>query len=334
MERASNKAERLLQIEALLLAHRDGLPQSEVARRLGVNRSTIHRYLPDLTTRFAVYLTPDGRLAIDRDTYLAQVRFTLHEAMALHIAARLMAKQTDEQNPHAVAALRKLGIALERLAPAVSDHLKASADDMDAATQRHDPVYLTVFETLTRAWSDQRKVRIRYRSSSSENEHDYILSPYLIEPASQGAATHVIGYSSWFNTIRTYKLERILHADLTAERYTIPTDFDRAAVLRTAWGIWFGEKLVTVRLRFAASAIRRIQETRWHPDEQVELLPDGGCLYTVRVAHPDEMKPWIRSWGPQVTVESPTSLRDALAAEAQQLVKRYAEVGAEMAAKA
>lgn len=61
MERAANKAERLLQIEALLLAYPEGLTQAEIARRLRVNRSTIHRYLPDLTARFAVYETDDGR---------------------------------------------------------------------------------------------------------------------------------------------------------------------------------------------------------------------------------------------------------------------------------
>jgi len=49
MERATGKAERLLQIEALLLEHPEGLSQAEIARRIGVNRSTVYRYLPDLT---------------------------------------------------------------------------------------------------------------------------------------------------------------------------------------------------------------------------------------------------------------------------------------------
>ena len=55
MERAANKADRLMQIESLLVTHPEGLTQAEIARRLGVHRSTIYRYLPDLTTRFAVY---------------------------------------------------------------------------------------------------------------------------------------------------------------------------------------------------------------------------------------------------------------------------------------
>jgi len=153
MERATGKAERLLQIEALLLEHPEGLSQAEIARRVGVNRSTVYRYLPDLTNRFAIYEADDGRLAIDRDHYLMNVRLTLHESMALHLAARLMATRTDKRNPHAAAALRKLGLALEKLAPRIAEHLCVSAEVMEDQAQRHDPVYLDVLETLTRAWS-------------------------------------------------------------------------------------------------------------------------------------------------------------------------------------
>ncbi|MDP2952056.1 MAG: folylpolyglutamate synthase/dihydrofolate synthase family protein, partial [Chloroflexota bacterium] len=39
------------------------------------------------------------------------------------------------------------------LAPLVSQHLLASAEVMDDQSRRHDPVYLAVLETLTRAWS-------------------------------------------------------------------------------------------------------------------------------------------------------------------------------------
>lgn len=37
MKRAENKASRLLDVEALLLAHPEGLTQSKVGQRLGVN---------------------------------------------------------------------------------------------------------------------------------------------------------------------------------------------------------------------------------------------------------------------------------------------------------
>jgi CRISPR-associated endonuclease/helicase Cas3 len=48
MSYARTKANRLLHIEALLLGHPEGFTPSELARRLGVNRSTVSRYLADL----------------------------------------------------------------------------------------------------------------------------------------------------------------------------------------------------------------------------------------------------------------------------------------------
>jgi CRISPR-associated endonuclease/helicase Cas3 len=54
VSRAANNADRLVQIETLLLAHPEGLTQAEIARRLQVNRSIISRYLPDLPTHIHI----------------------------------------------------------------------------------------------------------------------------------------------------------------------------------------------------------------------------------------------------------------------------------------
>ncbi len=324
LERAANKSERLLQIEALLLAHPEGLSQSELARRLGVNRSTINRDLPDLTARFAVYETDDGRLCIDRDHYLANVRFTLHEALSLHLAARLMATSTDKQNPHAAAALRKLGIALEKLAPLISEHLKDSADVMDDAARYHDPVYLDVLETLTRAWSLGRKVSLKHQLPD-QSITEYTFSPYFVEPYAVGQSTHTIGWREPPGALRTFKVERIRAAKLLDTPYTIPPDFDARALLADAWGIWYTEKApVTVRLRFHPNVAARVQETHWHRSAVTTLQSDGYLLWEAQIAEPREMLPWIRGWGGDVEVLEPEEAREELLEETQRLVKLYA----------
>ena len=322
MERAAGKAERLLQIEALLLEYPDGLSQAEIARRVGVNRSTIYRYLPDLG-RFCVYETDDGRLAIDRDHYLMNVRLTLHESMAVHLAARLMATRTDKQNPHAAGALRKLGLALEKLAPRVAEHLKASAGVMEDQAQRHDPVYLEVLEKLTRAWSDSRVAHLWHRMADGR-VFDYDFAPYFIEPYAVGQTTHVIGWREPPGALRTFKLERIQRIELTGQTYSIPEDFDPREKLADAWGIWYTEaEPVEVVLRFHPRVAHRVRETQWHRSEQVEEQPDGSLLWRAWVAEPQEMVPWIRGWGADVEVLEPEPLREALVNETRKLAAMY-----------
>jgi CRISPR-associated endonuclease/helicase Cas3 len=323
MRRATNKATRLLQIETLLLAHPEGLTQAEIARRLGVNRSTVHRYLPDLEA-FCVYETDDGRLAIDRDRYLADVRLTLHESMALHLATRLMTTRTDKHNPHAASALRKLGLALGRLAPFVSHHILASADALDDAARRHDPVYLQVLETLTKAWSEGRKVRMWYRKASDDTVREYVFRHYFIEPYGIGQTAYVIGWRDEPPAQRTLKLERIRRIELLDERYEVPPEFDAQALLAGAWGIWTGEgEPEQVVLRFRPRVAERVCETQWLPCEETERLPDGFLVWRAAVAEPREMMPWIRGWGPDCEVLEPAWLRAKIAADMREAAEVY-----------
>jgi CRISPR-associated endonuclease/helicase Cas3 len=322
-KRTLNKASRILQIEQLLLANPDGLTQAEIARRVGVHRSTIHRDLQELDAHFAVYETDDGKLAIDRDSYLTEVRFTLHEAMAVHLASRMMATRTDKHNPHAAAALRKIGVSLGKIAPFVAKHVQASADVMDAAARRRDPVYLEVLETLTRAWSRGRKVRLTHQMEDRQ-VFTYTFSPYFIEPYPVGRTTHVIGYREPPGAVRTFKVERIRTAELADDTYTIPEAFDPRAALADAWGIWTTEaEPVEVVLRFHPRVAHRVQETQWHRNETVTPQEDGSLLWSAAVAEPQEMVPWIRGWGADVEVVAPAAVRAALSGEARRLAQVY-----------
>jgi len=322
-ERAQHKASRILQIEELLLTHPEGLTQAEIARRLNVHRSTIHRDLADLDQHFAVYEGEDGRIAIDRESYLTDVRFTLHEAMAVHLASRLMAMSTDKHNPHAAAVLRKLARSLEGLAPRISDHVRASAEVMDADAQRHDPVYLQVLETLTRAWSLGRKVRLTHQMPD-QRVHTYTFSPYYIEPYPAGRTSHVIGWREPPKAVRTFKIERIRTVELLDEAYTIPADFDARETLRDAWGIWYtDDPPVDIVLRFHPRVAGRVMETCWHASEAKSVAEDGSVHYRARIAEPREMLPWIRGWGADVEVLEPEGLRVALAGEARRMAALY-----------
>ena len=80
MNRAQEKSQRLLQIEKLLWAHPEGLTRAEIARRLGVNRSTITKYLDANQLPPGIYVDDlnDNKLKIDRGADLTKASFSLH----------------------------------------------------------------------------------------------------------------------------------------------------------------------------------------------------------------------------------------------------------------
>ncbi|HRV29391.1 MAG TPA: HTH domain-containing protein, partial [Spirochaetia bacterium] len=195
MDRAENKASRLLQIEKLLLTHPEGLTQSEIARRLQVDRSTINRDLADLPASIYIDITDGNKLKIDRNADIINLNINLHEAMVLHLASRLLATRMDRKNPHAASALRKLSISMEHWASRISKHIRIAADMMDDDSQKNDANYVRILEVLTEGWANSQKVKIWHRSERINKTFEYTVSPYFIEPYAIGQTTQLICFS-------------------------------------------------------------------------------------------------------------------------------------------
>jgi len=323
MSRAANKAERLRQVEALLLAHSEGMKPAQIAKKLDVHRSTISGYIADLPGHIYIDDFDDGRWKIDRSNCLVNLRLSLNEAMALHLATRLLATRMDKQNPHAASALRQLGESLARVAPCISNHLQLSADVMDDEAQRHDPRYLDVLEKLTWAWAEGKRVTVWHRGKDGR-VYDYDFAPYFIEPYAIGQTTHVIGVHGPNDKRITFKLERIERIEKSKQVYQIPLEFDPQEQLQDAWGIWYTDQQpVTVELKFRPQVARRVKETRWHRNEEIIEEPDGHLIWSTQVAEPQEMLPWIRGWGADVEVLAPLELCETLAGEARAMAQQY-----------
>lgn len=321
MLRTENKSARLSQIEALLLDHPEGLSQSEIARRLGVHRSTILRNLADM---HAPIYEENGRINLNREAYLINLRLSLHEAFSIHLAGRFMSNCMDRQNPHVASALRKLGIALEQLAPSISSFIRNSANTFDNQSKRQDPHYLQVLEKMTLAWAEKHQVQLWYRGADENLVKEYLFCPYFIEAGGARQAIYAIGHIEPDKQMRTFKIERIERIELLREIYTIPADFDADQIFNQAWGIWYTEKEpIEVELRFSKQVARRVLESRWHPSEKISEQKDGSLMWRASIAEPQEMLPWIRGWGADVEVLKPEQLRETLKNEVKKMAGLY-----------
>lgn len=317
-----NRSIRLVHLQRLLYSNPTGYRSSELARLCGVNQRTINRDLQDLQDEpFRLPLVlEDGwrwRLVEGHRYTLPPISFSLQEAAALYLAARLLHKVSDEPNPY-------IGRALRILADVLPGEVGQWIQEMiGQRLGEAESTFARVFEVITLGWATGRKVRIRHQSAGSDNVHEYILSPYVIEPSSVGYAAYVIGHATFFDAVRTFKLERIQEAELLDETFPIPEDFHGLSLLGSAWGVMYGEETTEVVLRFSPDVARRVRESVWHESQRLEDCDDGGCIMRLQVAHTLEMKPWIRGWGPDCEVLAPEELRREVAEEMRMAVEVY-----------
>jgi proteasome accessory factor B len=300
----------------MLLLSPGGQSVAELAAQLLVNRRTIYRDIDFLSAQGVPLWQQDGRFGINRTRYLATVRLSYQEAIALVLAGLLLARTLDERNPYVIAALRRLATTLPDIPGA---QLKRAADRVE--TYRQDSAQVAILETITEGWGSGRKVKIGYRSPRSGELRQRVIAPYNLEPTASGI--YILCHDKWADDIRSFKLARLESAQLLDERYTIPPDFDPEGHLAGSWGIMTGEDVSEVILQFTAAARPFVEERRWHPSQQIQETPDGGCRLQVQISEPLEMQPWIRSWGAQVEVIAPEWLRERIADDLRQAAGQY-----------
>lgn len=311
-----NKAERLEEMKRLYIQR--AYSDIEMAERLEVDRTTVYRDRMDLTGEYPVEPDEQGRYHIPRAKLISEIKLNLHEALTLYLAGRKTSRQTRFHQPHTVNAVEKLAATLRQ---PMTERLLKSAEGL--MRQEKNPEKVKIIETITQAWVEQRKARIEYQALGREGLTRHTISPYIIEPSVWSDSVYVIARSDFNDQIFTFKMDRILSAALSGETFEIPESFNDEQLLKHAWGIWVADREpVTVKLRFNASAARRVRESIWHPLEVVTDTEDGGCLWSVDIAEWREMLPWIRGWGADCEALEPEGLREALEKE----VKKMAEV--------
>lgn len=320
--RPVKRSERLAKIERILVRNYQGVRVVEIAKACGVDRRTIYRDLAVLEQTGIPISQQDGRVFINREYYLANVRLNFNEAIALFLAIRMFSRQANQQNPHILSTLVKLGAVLPE---SVGEHISYLVEALRGLPI--DRNFIQILETLTRGWIERRKVRLWVSSTGAADFRPRDFAVYFLEPAFAGSL-YVVGHDDSEACIRTFRVEAVKRSKLLDAQYEMPAQFDRRPFFASAWGMSGYENVphVQVTLAFAADVTPLIKERTWHASQRLETLADKRCTLTVHVPDWRDLLPWIRSWGAQVEVLEPQALRDELAAEAAGLLKRYGAV--------
>lgn len=314
------RATRLLEMERLLRKRVQGWSARELADELGYSQRTIQRDIAALESELNVPLMLDGRsYRIMPDTgSLAPVRFTLQEARALYLATRLFLRHADDRDPNGISALDKLAHALPE---PIARQVAVTVEQL-----RGRPAQKKAQEILcriTEGWAESHTVSIRYHSARDSHVRRTDLDPYLIEPSATGAATYVIGFSHAHEAVRTFKIERITHAEVTGSPFEPPDTTEIAERLAHSWGVVYGDDKFDIVVDFSPAVSQRICESNWHPSQRLTTLQEGGVRMELQLPSLMEFVPWVRSWGPDARVVSPPELLSEVACSLQAAASAY-----------
>ena len=305
-----DRGARLLRVANVLRAHPDGIRVEDIAQRVGISRRTAYRDLVALGGELGMPTWADGgRWGVLDAAFLPPLKLTTSEAMAVVLAARLMVRYADKYDPDLASAFEKLA---EGLPAPLSEHVERSLDVLQRA--RPDPAFIDHVHALTRAWSERRIVEIDYLPAGYEGRRSRgerrTVRPWLIEPSTQTHALYLIGWDEGRDGLRTFKIERIRAVTVTPRRFDPPEPGTVETMLRQAWDIIADQPAVEVVLRFAPQVADRVAETTWHPTQSIERQSDGSLVWRATVSGPIEIRLWILSWGDDVEVLAPVSLRE------------------------
>jgi predicted DNA-binding transcriptional regulator YafY len=323
--RKRDRLARLLSVASILYSRgsgESGVAVSEIAKLTGMTTRTVYRDINALDEELGVpvFQAGRGRYGIDRKFFLPPLRLSVPEAIVLFLAARLIARWSDQYDAAVVSAFTKLA---DLLPQPIARHVAATM----LVVGEHDPnePFSRSFSAVARGWAEGRVVEILYDPGTGDEKRTRV-RPYFLEPDAALRSVYLIAFDEPADAMRTYKVERIRSATLTQDRYEIPDDFDPDAWLANSWAIWSSDSTPAVRihLRFDAAVAHRVREAVWHRSQELSELPGGGLELTVTVAGTVEIRPWILSWGDAVEVLEPAELREAIAGAVRGAAARYA----------
>lgn len=116
---------------------------------------------------------------------------------------------------------------------------------------------------------------------------------------------------------------RISNVKVLDRIFTVQKDFDIKEYLKSGFGIYKGDSLKEVTLRFSPQKSKWIKGQIWDKDQKEKVLKDGSIELTFHVANYAEIMMEILKHGSDVEVIKPKCLRELIKSEAKKITKIY-----------
>jgi predicted DNA-binding transcriptional regulator YafY len=318
------RADRLLSIMLLLQIHKR-LTSHDLAGRLEVSERTIHRDMEALSGAGVPVFAERGAaggwsLVEDYRTSLTGLK--KEEIFALFLstpAARLLSD-----------------LGLEKASAMALTKLRASLPDIHQSTAQYalQRIYIDAegwnsyeesaasLPVIQEAIWSERKLNIVYRRPDGCESFERIVDPLGL--VAKGSVWYMV--ASVDGEVRSYRVSRIANSTILDEPVRRPEHFDLPAFWRQSTSD-FKTRLprYSARLRVSQVVLPRLKYAgRFARIEKVEAPdPDGWAEVSMRFQFESEACEYALSFGPQVEVIEPISLRDHVVEVAKSVIEFY-----------
>lgn len=318
------KGERVAQLELLLHSHPEGLRRAEIARRLGVHRSTISRYVDELKQYIDIY-EDNNLIKIKERDGDENIALSVYESLAFNMSAEILATSAEFQNPHLASGLRKIAMNMRSYAPKISDNIIQVAESIDTEAQRkkENGQFNSILEVLIDSWVSGRIVRITHLQDDEPMETE--LAPYFIgfrEEEHGRNPISVTGRLRHTTEIVTIDISKITAATILDETYTIPDNLKPFRHPDKQDG-YESIDMVPLVLKLKEQSALNSFRNLVHGTPRIEKNAQGETICTMDVENSIELMLRIIQCGNAVEILGPEQYRKKFCKELRKILDIY-----------
>ena len=316
----NTKMQRVLRLILLLQQGIGDMPR--LTERLGVDKRSVSRYLVDLD-QAGIKTYWDGsakRYVLMENAVLKPTFFSLEEVIAL---LQCVDAFGQGENP----LFRPLQLAKERivglLTPDKQPHVAAASRTLalDAFASRAK-VDAELFQQVQQAAMEKRVVELEYSAASNQEANKRQVGPYFIY--GHEGCWYLVAWCRLRQDWRTFSLDRIRSLKMRMEYFQEKEGFNADTYFANGLGLGCGEP-ETVILHFSPRRAPWLQGRIKHASQTQRMLEDGSLEMKLHVCCNWELLQWVLSFGGDVEVLVPETLRRSVVDEAAAMRRLYGE---------